>query len=77
MNRKYFRLLLQHNYYDLTVPEAEVDNLDAMLCKTVKEVEESGLNDLILRLGMTGAELKFKARHLTGWVVKDTPFDDN
>jgi len=75
MTHKYFRLLLQHNHYDLVIPVAEVEVLEQILHKTISVAAESEHHNLVCDLGTANCDLKFKARHLTGWVVKDTPFD--
>jgi hypothetical protein len=75
MTHKHFRLLLQHNHYDLAIPVAEVEVFEQILHKTISISAESEHHNLVCDLGVGACDLKFKARHLTGWVVKDTPFD--
>jgi hypothetical protein len=74
MSLKYVRLLLQHNHYDLVVPVEELEIFEQILHKTISVAAESEHHNLVCDLGTASCDLKFKARHLTGWVVKDTPF---
>ena len=74
MTHKFIRLLLQHNHYDLVVPVEELEIFEQILHKTISVAAESEHHNLVCDLGTSACDLKFKARHLTGWVVKDTPF---
>jgi hypothetical protein len=75
MSLKHVRLLLQHNHYDLVVPVDEIEVFEDILHKTLLAASEDEHRNLVCDLGNVNYSLKFKARHLTGWVIKDTPFD--
>jgi hypothetical protein len=75
MTHKFVRLLLQHNHYDLVVPVEEFEVFEDILHKTLLAASEDEHRNLVCDLGNVNYSLKFKVRHLTGWVIKDTPFD--
>lgn len=75
MSLKHVRLLLQHNHYDIEIPSHELEVLEDILHKTLLAASEEEHQNLVCDLGNANYSFKFKARHLTGWVVKDTPFD--
>jgi hypothetical protein len=75
MDCVYVRLLLQHNHYDLAVARSELEVFEQILAKTLESINEPAHSTFICEFNFKDRALKFKARHLTGWVVKDTPFE--
>jgi hypothetical protein len=72
---KFVRLLLQHNVFDFCVKTQQLVVLQDILNRTLVMDESSKSNQLICDFDLGATTLYFKARHLTGWIVQDTPFD--